>query len=74
NGSVVYIDDKIVVDNAGYSGEKVDKGKTTLSIGWHKLSVFYYENDGTESLDFKIEGPGLERQPFPVERVFFEEK
>ncbi|MCD6598026.1 MAG: chitobiase/beta-hexosaminidase C-terminal domain-containing protein, partial [Bacteroidales bacterium] len=72
NGSVVYIDGKIVVDNAGYSGEKLDKGAVTLSIGWHKLAVFYYENDGTESLDFKLEGPGMERQPFPMEKVFFE--
>ena len=73
NGSVVYIDGKIVVDNAGYSGEKVDKGIVTLSLGWHKLAVFYYENDGTESLDLEIEGPGMDRQPFPVERVFLKE-
>jgi alpha-L-rhamnosidase len=74
DGSVVYLNDKIVVDNAGYKGAngiKNTKGKTYLSIGKHKLELFYYENDGTESLDFEIEGPGIKRQQIPMEIIFF---
>ena len=33
DGSMLYIDDEIVVDNAGYNGKKVTKGKTYLSKG-----------------------------------------
>ncbi|MCK5456034.1 MAG: chitobiase/beta-hexosaminidase C-terminal domain-containing protein, partial [Melioribacteraceae bacterium] len=72
DGSVVYLDGKIVVDNAGYNGIKVTKGKTFLSNGKHKLELFYYENTGTESLDFEIEGPGMKKQPFPLESIFLE--
>lgn len=72
DGSVVYIDDEIVVDNAGYTDVKSLKGKIDLSAGMHKLELFYYENTGTESLDFEIEGPGIEKQPFPLESLFFE--
>ena len=70
NGCVVYVDDKIVVDNAGYTGGPATQGKINLTNGRHSLKVFYYENDGTESMDFEIEGPGIERQPFPPEMVF----
>ena len=71
DGSVVYLDGEIVVDNAGYNGNKVTEGKTYLSKGKHKLELFYYENTGTESLNFEIEGPGMDKQPFPLESVFF---
>ena len=72
DGSVVYIDDKIVVDNDGHLKSRTDRGSIFLSKGRHKLGLFYYENTGTESLDFEIEGPGLERQTFPIERLFLE--
>ena len=72
DGSMVYLDGKIVVDNEGYNGIKVTKGKTFLSNGKHKLELFYYENTGTESLNFEIEGPGIKKQPFPLEIIFFE--
>ena len=73
NGCIVYVDGEIVVDNAGYTGNPDKMGKVNLEKGRHALKVFYYENDGTESMDFEIKGPGLERQPFPSEMVFYSE-
>lgn len=72
DGSVVYIDSEIVVDNAGYTESKSTKGKVYLSKGKHKIELFYYENTGTESLNFEIEGPGINKQSFPMESIFFE--
>jgi PTH1 family peptidyl-tRNA hydrolase len=57
--------------SAGHNGLKNIEGKTYLSIGKQKLELFYYENDGTESLDFEIEGPGIKRQQIPMEIIFF---
>ena len=54
------------------TGLKAFKGKTYLSMGRHKFELFYYENTGTESLDFEIEGPGMKKQPFPLESIFLE--
>lgn len=72
DGSLVSVDGEIVVDNTGHIGPKTDKGKVFLSKGKHKFEVFYYENTGTESLNFELEGPGIKKQPFPLESIFFE--
>jgi len=72
DGSVVYIDGKIVVDNDGHIKSKTDKGSIFLSKGKQKLKVFYYENTGTESLKVELEGPGIEKQSFPLEIIFLE--
>ena len=72
DGSVVYIDGKIIVDNDGHIKSKTDKGSIFLSKGKHKLEVFYYENTGTESLKIELEGPGIEKQSFPLEIIFLE--
>ncbi|NOX65074.1 MAG: hypothetical protein GXO85_04565, partial [Chlorobi bacterium] len=72
DGSVLYLDNKVVVDNAGYFGKKVDNGKITLKKGRHSLKVIYYENTGTESIDVNIEGPNLTKQPIPPYKLFFD--
>ena len=70
DGSVLYIDDVAVVDNAGYHGDKVDSGSIHLEAGHHNIKVLYFENTGTESIDVFIEGPGLKKQPIPPSKLF----
>ena len=70
DGSVLYIDDKPVVDNAGYSGKRVDQGVIDLKKGRHFIKVLYYENTGTESINVMIEGPGLKKQYIPSNKLF----
>ncbi|NOY59172.1 MAG: beta-glucosidase, partial [Calditrichaeota bacterium] len=72
DGSVLSIDGTVVVDNAGYSGKKVDNGKIHLDKGKHFIKVLYYENTGTESLDVSMEGPGFEKQEIPPNKLFLE--
>ena len=52
-------------------GKKLLKEKHIFPKGRHKLELFYYENTGTESLNIEIEGPGIKKQPFPLEIIFF---
>ena len=72
DGSVLSVDGTVVVDNAGYSGKKVNSGKIYLDKGMHFIKVFYYENTGTESLDVAMEGPGFEKQEIPPGKLFLE--
>ena len=71
DGSVLYIENKVVVDNAGYFGKKVDNGKIYLKKGRHFIKVFYFENTGSETIDVNIEGPNLTKQPIPPYKLFF---
>ncbi|MEN8193999.1 MAG: family 78 glycoside hydrolase catalytic domain, partial [Bacteroidota bacterium] len=59
DGSLLYLDDKVVVDNAGYFGNKTDNGKIYLQKGRHLIKVLYFENTGSESINVDIEGPNL---------------
>lgn len=70
DGSVLSIDGTVVVDNAGYSGKKVNSGKIHLDKERHFIQVFYYENTGTESIDVSMEGPGFEKQEIPPDKLF----
>jgi alpha-L-rhamnosidase len=71
DGSVLYLDNKVVVDNAGYFGPKVDSGKIQLQKGRHFIKVLYFENTGSESINVYIEGPNLTKQPIPPYKLFF---
>ena len=74
NGCVLNIDGRDVVDNAGYSGSIEKEGRCTLNPGRHALSIFYFENDGTERMDLEMQGPGLERQTLPQQKIFLRDK
>ena len=73
DGSVLYINNKVVVDNAGYFGRKTDNGKVNLKKGRHSIKVIYYENTGSETIDVNIEGPNLAKQPIPPYKLFIKE-
>jgi hypothetical protein len=57
DGSMLYIDGKVVVDNDGLHGMKTKAGKTTLSKGWHKLVITFYENNGGAGLQVSLAAP-----------------
>ena len=70
DGSLLYLNDKLVIDNASYFGKKTDKGKIYLKKGRHKIKVIYFENTGSESIDVRIEGPNLSKRPIPPFKLF----
>ena len=71
DGSVLYLDNKVVVDNIDYFGEKNDSGKIKLKKGLHSIKIIYHENTGSESININIEGPNLTKQPIPPYKLFF---
>ncbi len=68
NGSWFYIKNKLLVDNP--SG--TESGDISLGKGKYPLKIIYFENDGTESLDVFMKGPGIEKQTIPPAVLFFE--
>ena len=58
------------VDNADYGGVREKEARIKLTAGKHPVSIFYYENKGTERMDMEIVGPGIERQTLPQQMLF----
>ena len=65
DGCVLSIDNKIVVDNAGYKGKKEKQNSVRLKTGKYHIEILYFENTGSESIDVMYEGPGIKKQPIP---------
>lgn len=62
DGSRLWIDGRLVVDNWGHHGDEETKtGIAKLSVGMHVVRVDYYEEDGSASAKLEWAGPGIER-------------
>ena len=57
DGSRVFIDKNLVVDNWGLHGPREKMGKMFLKQGIHDVRVNFYENAGGAYLTFRYNGP-----------------
>ena len=57
DGSRVYINQNLVVDNWGLHGPKQKQGKFFLKQGVHDVRVTFFENAGGAYLTFRYNGP-----------------
>lgn len=62
DGSRLYIDNDLIVDNDGVHRLIVEENSVNLAAGNHSLVLEYFENAGAARLFVDIEGPGIERQ------------
>ena len=63
DGSRLYIDGKLVVNNDGLHGMEEKSGKATLKAGPHALIATYFNNGGGEGYKVSWQGPELPKQP-----------
>ena len=63
DGSKLWINDKLVVDNDGIHPPQTKAGKLKLTKGMHKLTVGVFNASAGFELGVEIEGSGLGRQP-----------
>ncbi len=63
DGSKLWIDDKLVVNNDGIHPPQLKSGKTKLTKGVHKLTVGVFNAGGGFELTAEVDGPGIARQP-----------
>ncbi|MCB0639519.1 MAG: metallophosphoesterase [Lewinella sp.] len=64
DGSRLYIDGELVVDNDGNHGAFFAYGATILAAGQHQIRIEYFESSGTEMLRAGIVDDALGKMPF----------
>ena len=69
DGSLLYIDDQLVIDNDGDHSSLEISGGADLTAGTHRIRLEFFESLGAAILELDIEGPGMERQPIPFSRL-----
>jgi alpha-L-arabinofuranosidase len=62
DGSCVYIDNKLIIENDGDHPPIERSGMVLLKEGYHEIKVTFYQAQGGKALDVSIEGPGLMKQ------------
>ncbi len=61
-GSRLFIDGHLIVDNDGLHLETEVSGGACLYEGFHEIKVEYFEKTGEEKLSVTFEGPGISRR------------
>ena len=62
DGSRLYVDDRLVVDNGGLHKLTERTGTVRLSAGEHRLRVEYFQSGGGKALTVSWKGPGFARR------------
>ena len=65
DGSQLFIDGVLVVDNDGLHGSVEEDGTVTLSEGIHTIEVTFFEKFGQQSLLVSYEGPTISKMEIP---------
>lgn len=71
DGSKLFIDNKLVVDNDGNHGVREKSGKITLDAGLHPIKIAYYNGGGASHIDVKYEGETIPKQLLPVHKLYY---
>lgn len=62
DGSQLFINDALVVDNDGLHSAREEQGTIELAAGTHEITVTYFENRGGDSLSVQMQGPFITKQ------------
>ena len=72
DGSVLYIDDNLVVDNDGGHSAVQSIGMMALQKGYHKLTIKYFEDYEGQDFSWKWKTPSSKSlSPVPAKALFF---
>jgi alpha-L-fucosidase len=66
DGSKLFIDDKILVDNDGLHGIVEKNNEIPLAKGYHAIKVLFFEGSGGDALQVQWKGPGFAEQNIPA--------
>ncbi len=62
DGSRLFINDKMVVENGGIHPNQERSGKVKLTPGAHAIRVHYFDGGGQRALTVSWKGPGLDKR------------
>jgi alpha-L-fucosidase len=71
DGSRLYIEDELVVDNDGLHGLLEKTGFIALAAGLHPVRVIFFDKTGGDGLTVSYQGPGIEKTAIPGEALFY---
>jgi alpha-L-fucosidase len=71
DGSRLYVEDELVVDNDGLHGLLEKKGVIALAAGLHPIVVVFFDKTGGDGLKVSYQGPGIEKTAIPDEALFY---
>ncbi|QDU76752.1 Cytochrome c-552 precursor [Bremerella volcania] len=66
DGSRVYVNGNLLIDNDGLHGMVEKGGNVNLTAGTHEIVVTYFDNGGGDGLRVSWEGPGIKKQAIPT--------
>src|SRR5262245_1307370 len=69
DGSKLYLDGDLIIDNDGVHGMRERSAVRTLSAGYHALRTEFFENAGGAGLVLLWRGPGIGKQVIPPGRL-----
>ncbi len=70
DGAILYLNNKLIIDNDGGHRAQVLDSKIGLKKGWHPVKVDYCQNGLAKSLVLEWEGPGVEKQEVSADVLF----
>ncbi|MEE9440198.1 MAG: family 20 glycosylhydrolase [Saprospiraceae bacterium] len=70
DGSRLYINDNLVVDNDGLHGMEEKMGEIALKAGYHRLEVKYFEGEGGEGLIVEMKRPNSPKSNISKEFLY----
>jgi len=70
DGSKLYINGALVVNNDGLHGSQERSGSISLTAGMHAITVDFFEATGGALLEASYAGPGITKQKIPVNVLF----
>jgi hypothetical protein len=66
DGSQLYINDKMIVNNDGCHGDLERSGDRALAAGKHLFRLDYFQNGSGQTLQVCIKGPHMEKKLIPT--------
>jgi len=70
DGSRLYIDNELVVDNDGLHGLHEEEGVIPLAKGFHSIRVTFFEKTGGDDLFVSFRGRGVPKQRVPNKMLY----
>ena len=72
DGTVLFVDGKLVVNNDGRHGAIERSGMIMLDKGYHVVKLLFFQAGGGVELSASIKGPHMEKQIIPPAMLFHE--
>ncbi|WP_085754900.1 GH92 family glycosyl hydrolase [Sedimentisphaera salicampi] len=70
DGSRLYVNSELVVNNDGFHGAQAADGMAALKAGFHEIKVLYFEGNVDEALSVEVAEPDGDFRPFSHSELF----